>query len=116
MSNIQVIQTNKSTQQEKIQSELNNLVSFFQKTENIPEMVAKSYLTGMGKPSDKWSLNNKIIQLVCGNTEDARTYNQWLQIGRHVKKGEKSFFILAPNHILACRLYNTVNDINIGTI
>jgi antirestriction protein ArdC len=93
-------QKTQNPQKEKIESELNKLVTFFQTADNVPELVAKTYLSGQGKPSDKWSLNNRFIQIICGNTEDARTYNQWLQIGRHVKKGEKSFFILAPNTFL----------------
>lgn len=85
-------------QKEKIQQELKSLVDFFsQPNPELPKMVAKTYLKTFGKPSDKWSLNNKFIQLLCGGTDDARTYNQWQAIGRNVKKGEKAFYILAPN-------------------
>jgi antirestriction protein ArdC len=74
------------------------LVDFFSKPqENLPRYIAASYLKSIDKPSDKWSLNNKIIQLVFGKTEDARTYNQWQAVNRRVKKGEKAFYILAPN-------------------
>jgi antirestriction protein ArdC len=29
-------------------------------------------------------------------TDDARGFRQWLQVGRHVKKGSKAFYIIGP--------------------
>lgn len=75
------------------------MVEYFSKQANdVPKYVAETYLKSLNIPSDKWSLNNKFIALVCGNgNTDARTYLQWQQAGRKVKKGEKAFYILAPN-------------------
>src|SRR5574340_618277 len=46
-------------------------------------------------PSDKWSFLNRILMYL-NNTEDARGFKQWKQVGRYVKKGSKAFYILAP--------------------
>ena len=62
--------------------------------ENNPEKVALVVFKGSGKPSDRWSFFNRLIMLM--NTEDARGFRQWKQVGRHVKKGAKAFYILAP--------------------
>lgn len=32
-------------------------------------------------------------------TTDARTFNQWQEVNRHVQKGERAFYILAPTHV-----------------
>lgn len=65
---------------------------------NLPSAVARTLITpapGAEKPSDRWSLGNKLLMLLAG-TEDARGFRQWKQVGRHVKKGARAFYILAP--------------------
>lgn len=95
-----IIQTNEKSKNDKVQESITSLVNFFQKGENVPEAVAKLLLTDMGRPSDNWSLNNRMIQMIQGNTKDARTFKQWQAIGRYVKAGSKAFYILAPNTFL----------------
>ena len=46
-------------------------------------------------PSRQWSWNNQLLAALTG-TSDARGFRQWQKVGRHVKKGEKSFHILVP--------------------
>lgn len=46
-------------------------------------------------PSAYWSLGNQLICLLHG-TSDARGFGQWKEVGRHVSKGAKAFYILAP--------------------
>ena len=58
-------------------------------------------------PSDKWSITNKLIMLCIGNTTDARGYKQWEQVGRHIRKGEKAFYIFGP---LTKKLHDEVTD------
>lgn len=66
------------------------------KNGDIPEALAQRFLTKTGSaPSDAWSWNNQIIMILSG-THDARGFKQWLEAGRKVKKGAKSFAILAP--------------------
>jgi hypothetical protein len=48
------------------------------------------------RPSDAWSLGNRLIMVLVGKTNDARGYRQWAEVGRHVKKGAKAFYILGP--------------------
>ena len=46
-------------------------------------------------PCRGWSWSNQLLAALAGHA-DARGYRQWQTVGRHVKKGEKSFPILAP--------------------
>jgi len=64
---------------------------------SLPPAVARTVIKrkSYDKPSDKWSLGNQIIMVLSG-TNDARGYRQWEEVGRHVKKGAKAFYILAP--------------------
>ncbi len=83
---------------EKAKEALNRLLEMF-KTGDLPQAVARTTIaakTGQtAKPSDKWSLGNRLLMLAAG-TEDARGFNQWQEIGRYVKKGAKAIYILAP--------------------
>jgi len=83
---------------EKIKDALSHLLKAFE-TNDLPKKVAKTFIhkniEDKGKPSDKWSLGNKIIMLISG-TEDARGYRQWQSVERQVKKGSKAIYILAP--------------------
>ena len=43
----------------------------------------------------KWSWGNQLLVILRGFT-DARGFQQWHDVGRWVKKGEKAFYILGP--------------------
>lgn len=77
---------------------INNLINMFQ-NKDFPQKLALTIIKRVDEniPSDNWSITNKIIMLMIGNTTDARGYKQWQEAGRHIKKGEKAFYILAPN-------------------
>lgn len=66
---------------------------------DMPEAVAKIMLRRQdpagSRPSDRWSLSNQLIMMSRG-TDDARTFKQWQEVGRQVRKGSKAFHILAP--------------------
>lgn len=65
---------------------------------DLPALVAAELIKRRPddrRPSDCWSLGNRIIMLIHG-TDDARGFRQWEQVGRHVKKGAKAFYIFAP--------------------
>lgn len=78
---------------------VNKLIEMF-KSKEFSKCVAMTVIKRRegdhGKPSDKWSIGNHIIMYVIGETQDARTYKQWQEVGRHVKKGSKAFNIYAP--------------------
>lgn len=65
---------------------------------NLPAALGRIAIrkqVGDGVPSDGWSFGNQLLQML-GGTEDGRTYQAWLEVGRQVKKGAKAFYILAP--------------------
>lgn len=49
-----------------------------------------------GKPSDNWSLLNRLLQMF-SLTDDGRTFNAWREVGRFPKRGCSAFYILRPN-------------------
>ncbi|HHW42614.1 MAG TPA: M48 family peptidase [Desulfotomaculum sp.] len=82
---------------DKAREALNRLLEMF-RTGNLPAAVAQTVIrakAGYGRPSDRWSLGNRLLMYLAG-TEDARGFRQWEEAGRHVKKGAKAFYILAP--------------------
>lgn len=76
-----------------------NIVAMFTE-EKFPAQLARVLIkradNDTEKPSDRWSILNQLIMLNAGKTTDARTYKQWQEIGRYVKKGAKAFQIIAP--------------------
>lgn len=65
---------------------------------DFPERIAKTYITGEGRPSDNWSLCNRVV-MIANRTGDARGYKQWQKVGRQVSKGSRAFHILGPSII-----------------
>jgi antirestriction protein ArdC len=84
--------------EEKSKQALEKLLEMF-RTGTAPEMVARTVIRRTqadgSTPSDNWSLGNHILMLLA-DTEDARGFKQWQEVGRTVKKGSKAFYILAP--------------------
>ncbi|APC08600.1 ArdC-like ssDNA-binding domain-containing protein [Neomoorella thermoacetica] len=81
----------------RVRQAVGSLLAMFQ-SGDLPAKAARTFISaraGYGKPSDKWSLGNRLLMLVAG-TEDARSYQQWREAGRQVKKGAKAIYILAP--------------------
>ena len=80
----------------KFEEVVPTLLSMFA-SENFPEQFALTFIKRTSPvPSDHWSLLNRLIMRVIGQTEDARTYKQWQSVNRQVLKGQKSFSIIAP--------------------
>lgn len=79
---------------DKVKEVLDQLVEMF-KTGDVPAAIAVQMHPPYDKPSNRWSLSNKISLLVHG-TVDARGYRQWQEVGRQVKKGARAVYILAP--------------------
>lgn len=69
-------------------------------SQNFPESIAYTIIrknaAEIPVPFDSYSLTNKLIAVFIGKTHDCRGYKQWSEVNRHVKKGGKSFRILAP--------------------
>ena len=77
----------------KIREAMDTLLKMFDE-ENL-EKVARAVFKGDNIPADKWSFLNRLLMYL-NNTEDARGFRQWQQVGRYVKKGSKAFYIIAP--------------------
>lgn len=86
---------------DKAQDAINQLLDMFQ-NDDMPAAIARTVIKRMADdvdtPSAKWSLGNQLLMMLAG-TEDARGFHQWQDVGRSVKKGAKSFRILAPRVI-----------------
>lgn len=63
---------------------------------NVPQAISQQYLKGTAAPCRSWSFSNQMLTAIAGHN-DARTSKAWFAVGRKVKKGEKAFYILAPN-------------------
>jgi len=73
---------------------LQNIIKLFESGQ-VPEAVAHATFPVIKIPANTWSLLNRIL-LYCANTEDARGFRQWQEVGRYVQKGAKAIHILAP--------------------
>jgi antirestriction protein ArdC len=78
----------------KVQPVIENILERFKKGD-LPKAVALSSFPIPNVPAQKWSLMNRIIMHFSA-TADARGFRQWQDAGRHVKKGAKALYILAP--------------------
>lgn len=78
---------------------VNNLINIFQ-NKDFPQKLALTIIKRVDEniPSDNWSITNKIIMLMIGNTTDARGYKQWQEAGRHIKKRRKSLLYPCTKH------------------
>ncbi len=82
---------------EKVKQALDSIVRRF-KEGDIPEAIAYATFPIPNIPAAKWSLLNRMMMVFAG-TSDARGFRQWKEVGRYVKKGSKSFTILAPRFV-----------------
>ena len=84
----------KLTKRERADQEIDRLLALFE-SGDIPDAVARVVIPPLDVPCARWSLSNRLLTMLAG-TADARGYKQWQEVGRHVKKGARSFGILAP--------------------
>ncbi len=79
----------------KAEEAANLIVDSF-RSGNLPQALAPVFIRRDDDiPCRQWSWNNQLLTALAGH-DDARGFRQWKQVGRSVKKGEKSFQILAP--------------------
>jgi hypothetical protein len=82
---------------DKAQEALDKVVEQFQKGDLSPVVkIARIQRQGDPIPSERWSLCNRVLAYVQTGSLDCRGYRQWQHAGRHVRKGERAAFILAP--------------------
>ena len=82
---------------ESVEDAVKALLKAFQ-NQKFPAKIARTFIARDEKndiPSNYWSLGNIALMTMQG-TNDARGYNQWKKVGRHVKAGTKAIYILVP--------------------
>jgi hypothetical protein len=68
----------------------------FEDTNSLPKPLAQVFIRRKGRPHCReWSWRNQLLVALHGYS-DARGFRQWQEVGRHVKRGERAFYILAP--------------------
>jgi antirestriction protein ArdC len=87
---------NHNVGRDRAEKALAQVISMFESGE-LPQAIARTTIAraAWDVPSARWSLGNRILMYLA-NTQDARGYRQWQEVGRHVKQGAKAFTILAP--------------------
>jgi len=84
-------------------------MKMYGKAENVASKIMEAFRSGSipgalaqvfihrkdDMPCRRWSFGNQVMTIFAG-TSDARGFRQWEKAGRKVKKGAKSFPILAP--------------------
>jgi hypothetical protein len=74
----------------------NDILQAFQHPNTLPAPLAHVFIHRKEcVPCRSWSWRNQLLTALHGHS-DARGFRQWEQVGRHVKKGEKAFYILSP--------------------
>jgi antirestriction protein ArdC len=86
-----------SKRREHAEEALRSVLDLFDSGE-LPERVAQTVIAQQAgtSPMVNWSLGNQLLAIIAGTT-DARGYRQWQEAGRHVRKGSKALYILAPS-------------------
>ncbi len=80
----------------KAETAANAILKAFQNPGELPKALAPIFIKRRDDvPCRQWSWSNQLITALAGYS-DARGFRQWQKVGRHVKKGEKSFTILSP--------------------
>lgn len=81
---------------DKANQTLIKIAEEFASKDTIPEYMAASLIRAPEIPCSSWSWGNQNLMQMGGRTDDARGFHQWNKAGRHVKKGAKARYILAP--------------------
>src|ERR1700732_4890759 len=73
-----------------------SIVERFKNPAGLPAPLAQVFIRRKdNSPCRSWSWSNQLIVAMHGYSE-ARGFRQWEAVGRHVKKGERAIYILAP--------------------
>lgn len=80
----------------KAQEAVDKVLEAFNEPEKLaPALGQVFFQTEIDIPCHNWSLMNRFMVILSGS-QDCRGYKQWKSVGRHVKKGAKAVYILAP--------------------
>jgi hypothetical protein len=80
----------------KAQEAAQAILKAFESPNTLPKPLARMFVRRQDNvPCRKWSWRNQLLVALSGYA-DARGFRQWQEVGRWVKRGEKSFQILTP--------------------
>jgi antirestriction protein ArdC len=79
---------------DKVKNVLNTILEKFE-SGDIPQAIAMASFPIPNLPSSKWSFFNRTLMFLSG-TFDARGFQQWNSVKRHIQKGSKAIHILVP--------------------
>jgi len=72
------------------------IVRAFADPNSLPKPLAQIFIRRKDSLNcRRWSWGNQLL-MILNRFTDARTFKQWQEVGRSVKKGEKAFYILGP--------------------
>jgi hypothetical protein len=80
---------------EKVSELIDSLLADFKQPDSL-DRIATHLIPPDDRPCAKWSWMNRLLVRI-RNTDDARGFRQWSEIGRSVKGGSKAIHILIPN-------------------
>ena len=83
----------------KVTQSLDRVVEKFKTGDLSPISKAFRIQLDPNAPARKWSLSNRVIAFIQAEELDCRGYRQWQDVGRQVKKGSKSVYIIRPHMI-----------------
>lgn len=81
---------------EKAQASLAKVIAQFQSGDLSPISHAVRLQLDPAAPASKWTLSNRVLAYIQTGSLDCRGYRQWQAVGRQVKKGSHSAYILRP--------------------
>jgi len=81
---------------EKAQMSLDKVVEQFKTGDLSPICYAVRLQLDPEAPASKWTLSNRVLAYIQTGSLDCRGYHQWQAVGRQVKKGSLSAYILRP--------------------
>ncbi len=81
--------------EERIQGIAHDLIAAFE-SGSLPGALAQVFISrSLDVPSQRWTWTNRTVGILKGHVY-AAGFRQWEALERHVRKGERSFYILAP--------------------
>jgi len=83
----------------KAQARMNEMIDRFQTGDLSPLVAVVKTKVADDAPAYRWSFSNKVLAYAQTGDLDNRTYNQWKEAGRQVKKGQSAGFIFTPRTI-----------------
>ena len=83
----------------KAKARMDEMLARFQAGDLSPLVAIAKTKVDPQAPAFRWSFSNKVLAYAQTGDLDCRTYKQWQEAGRQVKKGSQAGFIFTPRTI-----------------